>query len=205
MYKKSERLAKAIHLIAPALRSTTALHDRLSAIAMALVDAAIEPPHTAREALSRELLALSSVLAIARTSGTLSPMNADLISREAQNLLQEVAAYEEPRVTLDALPSIAALERTHAATTPREPVRTSTDTLSAKAAEDGSRGKGHTKDRREAVMTVIRTKGQVGIKEISRLIREVSEKTIQRELVALVEEGLVRKQGERRWSVYSLV
>jgi hypothetical protein len=30
------------------------------------------------------------------------------------------------------------------------------------------------------------------------------EKTIQRELLALVEEGIVKKEGERRWSTYSL-
>jgi DNA-binding HxlR family transcriptional regulator len=36
------------------------------------------------------------------------------------------------------------------------------------------------------------------------MIRGVSEKTIQRELGALIESGLVMKQGERRWSVYSL-
>jgi hypothetical protein len=54
------------------------------------------PPADARVALSRELLTLSSILAIARTSGVLSSMNAELITREAHYLLQEVAADEEP-------------------------------------------------------------------------------------------------------------
>jgi DNA-binding HxlR family transcriptional regulator len=33
---------------------------------------------------------------------------------------------------------------------------------------------------------------------------EFSEKMIQRELAALVQEGVVMKQGEKRWSRYSL-
>ena len=60
------------------------------------------------------------------------------------------------------------------------------------------------KDRRETILSVLRSKGQANIKDISLLIRSVSEKTIQRELTALIEEGVVRKEGERRWSTYSL-
>ena len=73
IYKKAERLAKAIHLIAPAFAESVSLRNRIDAIAIGLVDAAILPSGAARMALSRELLALSSVLSIARTGGLLSP------------------------------------------------------------------------------------------------------------------------------------
>src|SRR3990167_10275321 len=69
IYKKAERLAKAIHLITPAFAESVSLRNRIDAIAIGLVDAAILPSGTARTALSRELLALSSVLSIARTGG----------------------------------------------------------------------------------------------------------------------------------------
>ena len=36
------------------------------------------------------------------------------------------------------------------------------------------------------------------------MVRDVSEKTIQRELQALVEAGKVTRTGERRWTTYSL-
>ncbi len=62
----------------------------------------------------------------------------------------------------------------------------------------------HVKDRRAAILSVIQNKKKVSIKDISTLIRTVSEKTIQRELTALITEGIVRKEGERRWSTYSL-
>src|SRR3989344_5305559 len=74
IYKKAERLAKAIHLIAPAFAGSMTLKNRTDAIAIGLIDAAIQAPNVARTALSRELLALSSLLSIARTGSILSSM-----------------------------------------------------------------------------------------------------------------------------------
>ncbi|HWH07190.1 MAG TPA: hypothetical protein VNU47_01540 [Candidatus Paceibacterota bacterium] len=224
IYKKAERLAKAIHLIAPAFRHTAPLYDRVQRISVALVDAAILPPATAREALSRELLALSSALSIARTSGILSSMNAELIGREAHLLLEEIADYEEPRMSLPETQTLAELARDAA------PSFTS---ARAAAAPQGARPtparvrdaapvyKGHDKghisdnaesvaeprkaDRREAILSVLRAKGPSYIKDISTVIRDVSEKTIQRELQVLVQEGVVARSGERRWTTYSLL
>jgi len=112
IYKKAERLAKALHLIAPAFAESASLRNRIDAIAIGLVDAAILPPGIARTALSRELLALSSVLSIARTGGLLSSMNTELITREAHILLQEIAAYEEPRLFLDESPTLSSIAKT---------------------------------------------------------------------------------------------
>ena len=219
IYKKAERLAKALHLVAPAFSESLSLRNRLDAIAIGLVDAAVLPPGVARTALSRELLALSSVLSIARTSGLLSAMNADLIANEARVLLQEVAIYEEPRLLFDEAPTLSGIAKHALKREASHPVALATPlkrhaparTHSASAASKGQikdiaeSPRAHIKDRREAVMSVIRNKGSVSIKDISTLIRGVSEKTIQRELATLIESGVIRKQGERRWSTYSLV
>ncbi|HEY4500820.1 MAG TPA: hypothetical protein VJI70_00945 [Candidatus Paceibacterota bacterium] len=189
IYKKAERLAKAIHLIAPAFAESVSLRNRIDAIAIGLIDAAILSQGAARLKLSRELLALSSVLRIAHTGGFLSSMNTELISREAHILLQEVAAYEEPRLFLDESPTLSEIAKKAPS---KAPVK--------KRISD----KGHIKDRRDAVLSVIKDKKKASIKDISTLIRGVSEKTIQRELSALIASGVVLKQGERRWSTYSL-
>ena len=210
IYKKAERLAKAIHLITPAFAESVSLKNRIATIAVSLIDAAILPPSAARIKLSHELLALSSILSIARTSSLLSSMNAELIAREAHMLLQEVAVYEEPRLSLDEVPSLSSIAKQEAlqSASPAS-VRRVTPERSAHVV------KGHIKDtkdvsdspikdRRDAVLSVIRNKGTASIKDISTLIRGVSEKTIQRELLSLIETGIVLKQGERRWSTYSL-
>jgi DNA-binding transcriptional ArsR family regulator len=228
IYKKAERLAKAIHLIGPAFAQSTALRERLDKVAVGLVDAAILPPMGAREALSRELLALSSVLSIARVGNLLSTMNSDMIVREAHQLLQEIAMYEEPRLSLEEAPTLAELAReatslrrvspelTEARITLRtDPVlkghvkditpRSTTGTRQNAPAAGAGADNGKQTDRREAILSILRSKGPSYIKDISTVIRDVSEKTIQRELGALIAAGSVEKSGERRWTTYTLV
>ncbi len=201
IYKKAERLAKAIYLITPAFAESVSLRNRIDAIAIALIDAAIVPSSSARVALSRELLALSSVLSMARTGGFLSSMNAELIAREAHILLQEVASYEEPRLFLDDVPTLSGIAKKALS---RESVQKTVAYKRHIIKDIKNVSDIHIKDRREAVLSVIKDKGRVSIKDISTLIRGVSEKTIQRELLALITVGMVLKQGERRWSTYSL-
>lgn len=68
---------------------------------------------------------------------------------------------------------------------------------------DGFKGQ-----RRDQIITIIKQKGDgkgsVNIKDITDKIRDCSEKTIQRELISMVESGVLKKTGERRWSTYSL-
>ena len=215
IYKKAERLAKAIHLIAPAFIDSVSLMNRVDAVAIGLVDAAILPSGAARMALSRELLTLSSILSIAHTGGLLSAMNAELIARETRALLQEVAAYEEPRLFFDETPTLSGIAKK--ALSQDSSQRSSAARHAAESRPPAKKNppadKGHIKDisdtnlrdRREAVLYVIRNKKVASIKDISTVIRGISEKTIQRELMALVAAGIVLKQGERRWSTYSLV
>ena len=59
--------------------------------------------------------------------------------------------------------------------------------------------------RRTTILDLLKRQKKVSVKDVASVITGVSEKTIQRELLALVDEGAVRKEGERRWSTYSLV
>src|SRR5262245_57536745 len=61
IYKKSERIAKAIHMISPAFKDSKALRDRVQRISVELVDASILPPKEAKDVLARELLTLGSI------------------------------------------------------------------------------------------------------------------------------------------------
>jgi DNA-binding transcriptional ArsR family regulator len=212
IYKKAERLAKAIHLVTPAFLGSMSLKNRLDAIATGLIDAAVLPSGVARSKLSVELLTLSSVLSIARTSGILSAMNTELIARETHTLLQEVAAYEEPRLSLEESPTLSGIAKKAVSYTATQSAKAEPHLLAGK---QGGGDKGHikdirdttmesVKDRRDTIMSVIKNKGVASIKDISTVILGVSEKTIQRELLSLVESGLVIKKGERRWSTYSL-
>ncbi len=62
-----------------------------------------------------------------------------------------------------------------------------------------------TDDRSTRILAVIKDKGETSIKDISATVTDVSEKTIQRELMSLIEKGQIVKDGERRWSRYRIV
>ncbi len=59
------------------------------------------------------------------------------------------------------------------------------------------------KDRKAKVILVLKSKKLATIGEISEDFKGVSEKTIQRLLQSLVDEGVVLRTGKRRWSKYS--
>ncbi len=59
-------------------------------------------------------------------------------------------------------------------------------------------------DRQELIISTIGQKGELSIKDLEGVIKGCSEKTIQRELLSLVEQGVLVKTGERRWSRYAL-
>ena len=59
-------------------------------------------------------------------------------------------------------------------------------------------------ERQELIITALKGQSNLTIKDFTRIIKDCSEKTIQRELLAMVDGGLIKKEGERRWSRYSL-
>ncbi|OGN12746.1 MAG: hypothetical protein A3D48_04245 [Candidatus Yanofskybacteria bacterium RIFCSPHIGHO2_02_FULL_43_17] len=58
--------------------------------------------------------------------------------------------------------------------------------------------------RRNVILSIIKKIGKIGIKDITPEISDCSEKTIQRELVQMVEDGVIVREGDRRWSRYAL-
>ena len=60
-------------------------------------------------------------------------------------------------------------------------------------------------ERRAAIFNLLREKKEITVRDLASVVTDCSEKTLQRELLQLVEEGILNKEGERRWSRYSLV
>ena len=137
-------------------------------------------------------------------------MNADIISKEVHTLLSEIATYEEPRFFLEDSFSLAELlheaERQPKADdlTQQKPIRSPLSIEKKKVSVRAEKSEGLSK-RQEEILSVIKDKGEVYIKDISTLLREYSEKTIQRELSSLVAVGVLEKKGDKRWTTYRLI
>lgn len=59
-------------------------------------------------------------------------------------------------------------------------------------------------NRQEIIMSLLKNTKEISVKDVSTIVADCSEKTIQRELLNLVARGVLKKEGERRWSRYSL-
>jgi len=57
-------------------------------------------------------------------------------------------------------------------------------------------------NRQESIVTFLKGKGWTSIKDIADAVPGCSTKTIQRELSDLVQKGVLKKKGDRRWSRY---
>lgn len=209
LYKKAERLAKVLQLILPAFKDARSIKDRVAHLSVSIVEASLLPSGEGKEKLGRELLTLMSLLSLARTGGMLSAMNVQVITTEVRNLLADVTSYDEQKVSFEDLPSLASLQKAAPKTREETPLASRTEVRS-KDTGAATQDKGHIEekkksDRAEAIISILKTKSGVSIKDISLLIRDVSEKTIQRELQTLVSQGLVYREGDRRWTTYTLV
>jgi hypothetical protein len=58
--------------------------------------------------------------------------------------------------------------------------------------------------RRRAILTLLAEQSSVTINDVGAVVRSCSGKTLQRELLAMVQDGILKKHGQKRWSVYSL-
>jgi|GEM_PF-982265 len=70
--------------------------------------------------------------------------------------------------------------------------------------KDIQKGQESNNQRLEKIISIIQTKGEVSAGDVSLEFPELSEKTIQRMLIKLVETGKLSKTGEKRWSRYSI-
>lgn len=159
----------------------------------------------------RELLSLSRML---YAGGYISRANAEIITKALDDLALFVLTAGNSSVSEETVLSSAdfAPIRSEKRAT-KEPSNTLVSvsdsgskgaTVAQKSARKSARGISR-EDRRKLILDTLQGGGKLGIKDISLQVVGYSEKTVQRELTALVNEGIVRKEGEKRWSTYSLV
>lgn len=59
-------------------------------------------------------------------------------------------------------------------------------------------------ERRNSILQILKDKEYITVKDVSEIIKNCSEKTLQRELLSLVANGVLKKEGDKRWSRYAL-
>ncbi|MCA9352119.1 DeoR family transcriptional regulator [Patescibacteria group bacterium] len=59
-------------------------------------------------------------------------------------------------------------------------------------------------NRKDNILKILKQKRNASINDICALFKNCSSKTIQRDLNELIDDGMVKKKGSRRWSTYNL-
>ena len=209
VYRKSDKLAKAVYLISEHITDMS-LREALRRECRDVVSSALSCD---REATIKNTLRIMSTLGIATTSGCVSFMNGSLVESEYRSMLP-LLSDADIELDLDmrnegSLPQKSGKQyggMTHKIKRELSGSVSGTPNSSPKGegpAPQGLDEKGSEKQvRKETLLRIISSKGQVSIKDIKDTMRDVGEKTIQRDLNALYESGKIDRKGSKRWTLY---
>ena len=229
-YRRAERISAAIYLLTSHLPDIDPLKIRVRFLAVNLLDGIIHIKDELRSQQSeralnfrssnRQLVSLFRMLAIMghvsfqnteAVCGALEELQGFLISSQRSVLSERISFTKEDLLdvgsytTRDENPSYQTRSPQNKKSS-KDDLNTAheEETLNPTNKEHVSMGSDGVSLRGRSIIDVLKGVGEVSIREIVSHLPEYSEKMIQRELVELVEKGLVSKSGLKRWSRYTL-
>ncbi len=214
-YLKSERIA---HVLATLLEHSE-VKDR--EMAYKTVSAAAELPHTITHFAAGEvdapivvadIFSLLSRVRLAATHGLLGRENSLILFNELEMLAERFALSVHPSPFASAedfsVPDVdvehegEGKQKNASLGAPASPrLLQGQNSKGQDKGQSSTTSKGHS-IRMQKILAFLKENQSSSVKDIASVVRNCSEKTIQRELATLIQEGLVKKIGERRWSVY---
>ena len=221
LYQKAEKLSSAVFMVSNFMSDGEDLKNNIRHLALDLVSVSVMlkddmSDNKLKNVISLEAttLKLMSFLEIAFVSGMISEMNARILKEEFKGFLGVIQNYSMFYYSSvdDLLKDFSLKQSPVDKSLPGASDKNSLPLfgMSQKDLIKGDKGqstKNNKLSRKESrgknIMDFIANKEFVSIKDIVQNIKGCSEKTIQRELSKLVKEGLVKKEGERRWTRYS--
>lgn len=218
LYRRAERLCAALYLLTRHIGTNEPVRTEVRSQALALLEKVLNLRNEMRVAESDALLSfessvrrLISLVRVLTAAGFLSFQNADIViaaldelgvfvSSAQRSALSEGVSLTREDIMGDTSPLID--RQFLKDIKDRRPVKDKTGVTDVQESAS-SRSAGLA--RAEGIVSILRSGGALGIKDITARLPDYSEKMIQRELAVLVKEGKVKKDGFKRWSKYSLV
>jgi predicted transcriptional regulator len=212
-YLKSEKIAHVLGVLAQKtpfkdteyFEDLISLSGRLPHTLLHFAAGEIEP-----SVVLADILSLISSVRLSATHGYIRLENTLVLEKEYENLARKIAAENHPSPFVSskdfAVEEIKMLPTSQTIFGPtltpafEEILRTKDIKDSNKSHEQKDKKQS---DRMSLILDFVRKNNGVSIKEIAAVVTDCSEKTIQRELGNLIEQGLIERRGERRWSIYT--
>jgi len=211
-YRRAERLAAALFLVTNHIPADEPARSAIRSGAVRLLEAVLSLRNEMRtdsenvvacRASIRNEISLVRVLAVA---GFLSTQNANTMIAGLDELGSFLnAAQGSPLSDMYSLSHEGLSDIREGHVKDMNTIKDRTDIKDTPQVSDKPSLKSGIHVREEAVIAVLRSGGELGIRDIASNLPEYSEKMIQRHLVDLIAVGRVKKSGLKRWSRYSVV
>ncbi len=232
LYEKVVGYAKATYLVTTIVKDSEPLKGQVRNVANHLIEDISDFAYVERYAGSsqtslvevRELVSeLLIFFHIGSLSLILSKMNYEILKNEGEKILMMIDAVlaDHSRVGMlssdffssqreDRAHLLFPVEKNPAQTTTdhARPLLDSSHAAKKNVVSAGTAQSSQVKDignRTDKIIAFMKGKEKLSVTDIAAGFKDCSEKTIQRELVNLVASGRVVKEGERRWSRYTVV
>jgi hypothetical protein len=221
VYKKTEKLATALYMITnlfgdkePMKWTLRTQVSHLLSFIIGFKDILQSREDEFSHEVKTKVLEIVSLLDVSAQSGLVSPMNFSVVKQEFMNLISGLSQVKQDTH----IPTHNALSTTFFDTAPHVDQRQINvqknvfDNLHSKKTDIKENKESlmvefplKKTNRQHIIIGLLKKKKEVTIKDIAQIIKDCSEKTIQRELIALIDQHVLKKTGERRWSKYSLL
>lgn len=220
-YKKTEKLVSAVYLVTNLFSDSEPIKWTLRRKSSELLSYILGYKDIQNSSASdfafvvkTKVMEIVSLLEISSVSGLLSPMNFSILKTEFSNLLDvfQKDRFNKKETNSGVIPKDFFGE--HRA--PNAGIKGHSDVVRVVSTinnlptiSGGSssleRDIAKRSNRQNIIINLLKKRKELTIKDIALIIKDCSEKTIQRELISLIVSGVIKREGERRWSKYSLV
>src|SRR3989344_2619780 len=207
-YRRSERIVAALFLVTNHIPPTESLRSSVRTQALLILENVLSLRDEMRttgenvaktRASIRHLISLVRLLAV---SGFVSGQNTNTVVEGLDELGNFLTASANSPLSESVSLSHEDLLDIHGGTI--KDIKDMTPVKDIRNVSDKVASGGGLSVREQSIFSVLRAGGELGIRDIASNLPEYSEKMIQRELVALVAAGRVKKTGLKRWSRYSI-
>ncbi len=224
LFKKVERISLALYLATNHISDGVSLKTHIREIADCLIKDILEFNRgqtniNSTITIKEDFLELKTLINFAMSANLINRNNSAILIEEINKLSRDIDTHKDNLIgDSDFKKSFFVVESRPRFSEPvseansfkghEEKIETkevATNVRSISNFNKGQEPKNLSNSRAEEIMKIIKDNGKVTIKDISNQIKNCSEKTIQRELLKMVSLNLIKKEGERRWSTYSIL
>ncbi len=232
VFNKTERLVSALYLVTNFLNEDEPVRLAIRSKAVELMsynarsaDFSSLERHSNFRIILRDVIELRSFLNILGRATMISEMNYLILRGEIDNLIAVIEAVEINPSTTDDIALTTDFFANNKSTFFNVSARKHTDSVESDEVKRpfdlsqkdvSNRAKMSNKDetsdtmddrkilRHRLILSLVSRKGVVTVRQVASIIKDCSEKTIQREMQFMVTKKVLNKSGERRWTRYFL-